>query len=79
VLSRGADFLGSVLWPYGRTVRPQTRTRIVRHIRLRIHAAVGGKVTMKSLHQTLASYGGIVKRVRDRGLRELVANKPTPL
>jgi retron-type reverse transcriptase len=79
VLSRGADFLGSVLWPYGRTVRPQTRTRIVRHIRLRIHATVGGQVTMRSLHQTLASYGGIVKRVRDRGLRELVATKPTPL
>ena len=74
LLSQGADFLGSVLWPYGRTVRRQTRTRITRRVRLRIRAAVGGQLTMKTLHQTLASYGGIAKRVRDRELQQLLVS-----
>jgi retron-type reverse transcriptase len=70
-LSQGVDFLGSVLWPYGRTVRRQTRTRIVARIAERTLQAERGTIGPNRLRATLASYAGIASRVRDRELRRL--------
>ena len=56
-LSQGVDFLGTVLWPYGRTLRPATRGRIIR----RVEATTEGYVLLN-----MASYRAIAKRVRDK-------------
>jgi hypothetical protein len=72
VLSTGVDFLGSILWPYGRTLRPKTRTRIVQRIALRERAAARGAISEESLRQTRVSYNGIAMRVRDRKLQSIV-------
>jgi len=67
-LSSGVDFLGSILWPYGRTLRRQTRARVVQRTRMRVRLAGEGLVTAASLRSTRASYRGMSMRVRDRAL-----------
>jgi RNA-directed DNA polymerase len=77
VLSTGVDFLGSILWPYGRTLRPKTRTRVILRVGMRERAAARGAISPASLQQTRVSYNGIAMRVRDRKLQEIVRG-PTP-
>lgn len=72
VLSTGIDFLGSILWPYGRTLRPKTRTRVILRVGMRERAAARGAISPASLQQTRVSYNGIAMRVRDRELKEIV-------
>jgi hypothetical protein len=72
VLSTGVDFLGSLLWPYGRTLRPKTRTRVIQRVAMREQAAARGAISPESLRQTRVSYNGIAMRVRDRDLNEVV-------
>ena len=77
VLSTGVDFLGSILWPYGRTLRPKTRTRVIQRVGMRERAAARGAISGDSLRQTRVSYNGIAMRVRDRRLQEIVRG-PAP-
>jgi retron-type reverse transcriptase len=77
VLSTGVDFLGSILWPYGRTLRPKTRTRVIQRVGMRERAAARGAISPASLQQTRVSYNGIAMRVRDRRLKEIVRG-PAP-
>jgi retron-type reverse transcriptase len=72
VLSTGIDFLGSILWPYGRTLRPKTRTRVIQRVAMREQAAARSEISPESLRQTRVSYNGIAMRVRDRDLNEVV-------
>jgi hypothetical protein len=75
-LSAGVDFLGSILWPYGRTLRWQTRRRIITRVKQRGALAEAGLITAVSLRSTRASYRGISMRVRDRSLNGLVTDNP---
>lgn len=63
-LSQGVDFLGTVLWPYGRTLRKATRKRILRRI---------DSCPIVIRPPMLASYRGIAMRVRDQALSALLA------
>lgn len=72
VASTGFDFLGSIIWPYGRTLRLKTRARIIRRIAMRERAAARGAISDRSLEQTRVSYNGISMRVRDRKLQQIV-------
>jgi hypothetical protein len=77
-LSLGVDFLGSILWPFGRTLRRKTRTRVIQRIAMREKAAARGAISEQSLHQTRVSYNGIAMRVRDRVLRAIVRGPVQP-
>lgn len=72
VLSTGFDFLGSIIWPYGRTLRRKTRSRMFRRIAMRQRALARGAISDQSMRQTRMSYNGITMRVRDRRLQEAV-------
>lgn len=72
-LSWGIDFLGSVLWPYGRTLRRQTRRRVIARLQERERHAATGAISAEGLTHTEASYRGVAMRVRDRELNRRLA------
>lgn len=67
-VSQGADWLGTVIWPYGRTLRRATRGRIMQKIKQRESEYKSGLCSEANLAQMRASYNGMLLRVRDRKL-----------
>ncbi len=57
----GIDWLGYVLFPRYRIVRPRTRKRMWRRIRLVVNEYLSGTCSRQSLSSAFASYAGLLK------------------
>lgn len=57
----GVDWLGYVLYPGYRVLRPCTRARMRRHIRRIVDEYLTGQCSQKLLRSTIVSYDGMVK------------------
>lgn len=57
----GIDWLGYVLFPGYRVLRPCTRARMWRHIRRAVDEYLAGQCSRELLRSTIASYDGIIQ------------------
>lgn len=72
---RGVDFLGYVLFPYHRLLRPRTRKRMFQQLRRRIREHKSEVRTEQSLHQVLQSYLGVLSHANTYKISQHVKNQ----
>lgn len=69
---QGVDFLGYVHFPHHRVLRTKTKKRMLRKLRLRKEDFEAGDIDEDGLHQTVASYLGVLSHSRNRGLAKRI-------
>lgn len=72
---RGVDFLGYVALPYYRLLRPKTRRRVFRKLKLRIAQYRAGTISETTLSQSLQSYLGMLSHADAYRLSEDLKNR----
>lgn len=71
-VTRGADWLGFVLFPHHRVLRPVTIRRMYGQIRSRVFSHLDGELSHDCLRSTFASYDGLLRRASHALVREHV-------
>ena len=74
-LEWGVDFLGYVALSYHSVLRTKTKRRIFKNVEKKITLFREDYISRENLHQTLASYFGILKHVNAYGLARLLRGK----
>ena len=72
--SHGIDFLGYVILPYCRLIRKRTLKRIIRKYKAKVNDFKNGKVSDKSLNQSLQSYLGVLSHADTYEIRQYLMN-----
>ncbi|WKZ27011.1 MAG: reverse transcriptase/maturase family protein [Candidatus Paceibacterota bacterium] len=72
---QGIDFLGYVALPYHRLMRPKTRRRVFRKLRIRISQYRAGAISEDALSQSLQSYLGVLSHANTHQLSENLKNQ----
>jgi len=73
-LRQGIDFLGYVVFPHHRLLRTKTRRRIFNKLRERVEEYRLGKISKKTLEQSLRSYLGVLSHANSYKLKEQIFN-----
>ena len=74
-IRQGIDFLGYVVLPHYRRVRTKTKNRMFKKLKKRIYLFKGGKISEKSLYQSLNSYLGVFSHADAHDLEQELINK----
>ena len=69
---QGIDFLGYVVLPNYKIVRPKTRRRILRKLKLRATQFKNEEISEEKLQQSLASYSGVLSHAHSYVLRQKI-------
>jgi hypothetical protein len=72
---RGVDFLGCVIFPKYRVLRPKTKRRMLKKLAMKARDYELGKIDKSSIAQSLRSYLGVLSHVNGHGLSEELLNR----
>ena len=67
---QGMDFLGYVSFPYHTILRPRTKRRMFRHLRLKQHKLQVGQMDQEKFDQTVQSYLGMLGHCRSYAIEQ---------
>jgi len=72
---RGVDFLGYVALPHHRLLRPKTKRRVFRKLKIQIAQYRAGAISEATLSQSLQSYLGVLSHANTHQLSEDLKNQ----
>lgn len=72
---QGVDFLGYVILPHHRVLRAKTRKRIINKLESRVKEFKAGRITEKSLFQSLNSYLGVLSHANSHDTEQELKNQ----